>query len=155
MTNEMTDVNAMVKDQATADRPHVKTIPMALLSGAQRDQLIDYLAKQPFADVATGIEFLKNAPTISVKVAIEAQSRAGGADEQVQAPESESQEGARIEHVPMALITLAQRNALLDYLGKRPYCDVANGIEFLRNAAVIDVELTVNPPAQEGPNPTA
>lgn len=54
------------------------------------------------------------------------------------------------EKVPMALITIAQRNSLIEYLAKQPYQDVANGIDFLRNAPVIDVNLTTTPaPANE------
>jgi hypothetical protein len=43
--------------------------------------------------------------------------------------------------VPMALISIAQRNSLIEYLAKQPYQDVANGIEFLRNAPVVDVNI--------------
>jgi len=37
---------------------------------------------------------------------------------------------------------VAQRNALIEYMAKQPYKDVANGIDFLRNAPVINVNLT-------------
>lgn len=52
------------------------------------------------------------------------------------------------EKVPMVLISIAQRNSLIEYLAKQPYQDVANGIEFLRNAPVVDVNLAVNDPGQ-------
>ena len=39
----------------------------------------------------------------------------------------------------MVLLTLEQRAALLEYLAKQPYQDVANGIDFLRNALTINV----------------
>jgi len=44
--------------------------------------------------------------------------------------------------VPMVLISLAQRNSLIEYLAQQPYQDVANGIEFLKNAPVVNVNLT-------------
>lgn len=42
----------------------------------------------------------------------------------------------------MVLISLEQRGALLEYLAKQPYQDVAGGIEFLRNAIPINVNFT-------------
>ena len=50
------------------------------------------------------------------------------------------------EKVPMALISIAQRNSLIEYMAKQPYQDVANGIEFLRNAPIVEVNLTINNP---------
>lgn len=46
------------------------------------------------------------------------------------------------EKVPMALISIAQRNSLIEYMAKQPYQEVANGIEFLRNAPIVEVNLT-------------
>jgi len=43
--------------------------------------------------------------------------------------------------VPMVLITLPQRAALIEFMAKQPYSDVANGIEFLRNAPQVDVKI--------------
>jgi hypothetical protein len=46
----------------------------------------------------------------------------------------------------MVLITLPQRAALIEYLAKQPYADVANGIEFLKTAPQINV--TITPPSE-------
>lgn len=54
--------------------------------------------------------------------------------------------GANTEKVPMALISIAQRNSLIEYMAKQPYEEVANGIEFLRNAPIVEVNLTINNP---------
>jgi len=43
--------------------------------------------------------------------------------------------------VPMVLISLAQRNSLIEYMAKQPYQDVANGIEFLKSAPIVNVNL--------------
>ncbi|NBQ98394.1 MAG: hypothetical protein EBT26_09950 [Microbacteriaceae bacterium] len=43
-----------------------RTVPMVLISMQQRTALIEYLAKQPYEDVASGIEFLRNAPSVNV-----------------------------------------------------------------------------------------
>ena len=45
---------------------------------------------------------------------------------------------------PMALITLEQRSALIEYLAKQPYQEVANGIKFLTNAPIVTVNFTDN-----------
>jgi hypothetical protein len=45
------------------------------------------------------------------------------------------------EVVPMYLISQAQRQALLEFLGKQPYMDVASGIDFLRQAPMINVSF--------------
>ncbi len=58
--------------------------------------------------------------------------------------EAARQEGAQV--VPMVLITLPQRAALIEYLAKQPYADVANGIEFLKTAPQINV--TITPPSE-------
>lgn len=44
--------------------------------------------------------------------------------------------------VPMVLISLEQRNALIEFLAKLPYQDVASGINFLREAPVVNVNVT-------------
>lgn len=54
--------------------------------------------------------------------------------------------GVNTEKVPMALISIAQRNSLIEYMAKQPYEEVANGIEFLRNAPIVEVNLTINNP---------
>ena len=43
-----------------------RTVPMVLISMQQRTALIEYLAKQPYEDVAAGIEFLRDAPSVNV-----------------------------------------------------------------------------------------
>jgi len=45
----------------------------------------------------------------------------------------------------MVLISQEQRNALLEYLAKQPYQDVAGGIDFLRNAPTVNVNLVGAP----------
>lgn len=51
------------------------------------------------------------------------------------------EDGQVADPAPMVLISVAQRNALIEYMAKQPYQDVANGIDFLRNAPVINVNL--------------
>jgi hypothetical protein len=51
-----------------------------------------------------------------------------------EAPESD-------QSVPMVLISQVQRNALIEYLSKQPYQDVAAGIAFLRDAPVVNVNV--------------
>jgi len=53
-----------------------------------------------------------------------------------------AEDGQGVDPAPMVLISVAQRNALIEYMAKQPYQDVANGIDFLRNAPVINVNLT-------------
>jgi len=55
-----------------------------------------------------------------------------------------AEDGQGVDSVPMVLISVAQRNALIEYMAKQPYQDVANGIDFLRNAPVINVNLTTS-----------
>ena len=43
-----------------------RTVPMVLISMQQRTALIEYLAKQPYEDVASGLEFLRDAPSVNV-----------------------------------------------------------------------------------------
>lgn len=62
------------------------------------------------------------------------------------AEEASPNPGANTEKVPMALISIAQRNSLIEYMAKQPYEEVANGIEFLRNAPIVEVNLTINNP---------
>jgi len=47
------------------------------------------------------------------------------------------------QEVPMVLISQEQRNALIDYLAKMPYQDVAAGISFLREAPVVNVTISM------------
>jgi len=58
-----------------------------------------------------------------------------------------AEDGQGTEQTPMVLISVAQRNALIEYMAKQPYQDVANGIHFLRNAPVINVNLITDPNA--------
>jgi|LauGreDrversion4_2_1035121.scaffolds.fasta_scaffold41543_1 hypothetical protein len=58
-----------------------------------------------------------------------------------------AEDGQGTEQTPMVLISVAQRNALIEYMAKQPYQDVANGIDFLRNAPVINVNLITDPNA--------
>ena len=60
---------------------------------------------------------------------------------QIEASDAEVQE-AQTRTIPMLLITLQQRAALVEYLSKQPYADVANGIEFLAKAPQIDVNIS-------------
>jgi hypothetical protein len=48
------------------------------------------------------------------------------------------------QSVPMVLISQVQRNALIDYLSKQPYQDVAAGIAFLRDAPVVNVNVVTD-----------
>jgi hypothetical protein len=63
-------------------------------------------------------------------------------DQQEQTTSNEVSQDTDKQTVPMALITLPQRAALIEFMAKQPYTDVANGIEFLRSAPVIDVTIT-------------
>ena len=63
-------------------------------------------------------------------------------DLQEQTTSTEVNQDTDKQTVPMALITLPQRAALIEFMAKQPYTDVANGIEFLRSAPVIDVTIT-------------
>jgi len=63
-------------------------------------------------------------------------------DQQEQTTSTEVNQDEGKQTVPMALITLPQRAALIEYMAKQPYTDVANGIEFLRSAPVIDVTIS-------------
>ena len=63
-------------------------------------------------------------------------------DQQEQSTSTEVNQDEGKQTVPMALITLPQRAALIEYMAKQPYTDVANGIEFLRSAPVIDVTIS-------------
>jgi hypothetical protein len=58
-----------------------RTVPMVLISMQQRTALIEYLAKQPYEDVATGIEFLRNAPTVNVTLNVSENADTGSAAE--------------------------------------------------------------------------
>lgn len=60
-------------------------------------------------------------------------------------PESIASENSQV--LPMVLITLPQRAALIEYLAKQPYADVANGIDFLKGAPQINVTITPPDPS--------
>ncbi len=61
-------VNASAAEATPATADNSQVVPMVLITMPQRAALIDYLAKQPYADVANGIEFLKDAPQINVTI---------------------------------------------------------------------------------------
>lgn len=61
----MEDQNATTTE-AQADEKQSQTIPMVLITLPQRAALIEFMAKQPYTDVANGIEFLRNAPQVNV-----------------------------------------------------------------------------------------
>ena len=46
--------------------------------------------------------------------------------------------------VEMVLITQVQRSALIEYLSKQPYQEVAAGINFLRDAPLVNVNLVLD-----------
>ena len=56
-------------------------------------------------------------------------------------PNSDNKDQNQGQTIPMVLITLPQRAALIEFMAKQPYADVANGIEFLRNAPQVDVTI--------------
>ena len=61
-------------------------------------------------------------------------------DSEVSLPNSEPKDTS----VEMVLITQVQRNALIEYLSKQPYQEVAAGINFLRDAPLINVNLVLD-----------
>jgi len=75
-------------------------------------------------------------------------------DQHPQGGDHDPQEPSNTQTVPMVLITLPQRDALIEFMAKLPYADVANGIEFLRNAPQVNVNLTTTAQA-EMENPTS
>jgi len=52
--------------------------------------------------------------------------------------------------ISMVLISQAQRVALIDYLSKHPYQDVAAGIAFLRDAPSVNFDLNNKNPEAPG-----
>ncbi|MCP9787948.1 hypothetical protein KBY99_03005 [Cyanobium sp. Maggiore-St4-Cus] len=60
-------------------------------------------------------------------------------DESLQIVESDKD----TQVVPMVLISQEQRNALIEYLAKMPYQDVAAGINFLQEAPMVNVNINV------------
>jgi hypothetical protein len=46
--------------------------------------------------------------------------------------------------VEMVLITQVQRSALIEYLSKQPYQEVVAGINFLRDAPLVNVNLVLD-----------
>ena len=69
------------------------------------------------------------------------------------AVDSQQDDRASTQTVPMVLITLPQRAALIEFMAKQPYADVANGIEFLRTAPQVNVNITT--PESAGPGEVA
>jgi len=61
-------------------------------------------------------------------------------ESEVSLPDSESKDTS----VEMVLITQVQRNALIEYLSKQPYQEVAAGINFLRDAPLVNVNLVLD-----------
>jgi len=61
-------------------------------------------------------------------------------DSEVSLPDSEPKDTS----VEMVLITQVQRNALIEYLSKQPYQEVAAGINFLRDAPLVNVNLVLD-----------
>jgi hypothetical protein len=61
-------------------------------------------------------------------------------DSEVSIPDSEPKDTS----VEMVLITQVQRNALIEYLSKQPYQEVAAGINFLRDAPLVNVNLVLD-----------
>jgi hypothetical protein len=61
-------------------------------------------------------------------------------DSEVSLPNSEPKDTS----VEMVLITQVQRNALIEYLSKQPYQEVAAGINFLRDAPLVNVNLALD-----------
>jgi hypothetical protein len=70
------------------------------------------------------------------------------------ASEQETPQAAESENdtqvVPMVLISQEQRNALIEYLAKMPYQDVAAGINFLQEAPVVNVNISMRKDEAEG-----
>jgi hypothetical protein len=46
--------------------------------------------------------------------------------------------------VEMVLITQVQRSALIEYLSKQPYQEVVAGINFVRDAPLVNVNLVLD-----------
>ena len=61
-------------------------------------------------------------------------------ESEVSLPDSEPKDTS----VEMVLITQVQRNALIEYLSKQPYQEVAAGINFLRDAPLVNVNLVLD-----------
>jgi hypothetical protein len=61
-------------------------------------------------------------------------------DSEVSLPNSEPKDTS----VEMVLITQVQRNALIEYLSKQPYQEVAAGINFLRDAPLVNANLVLD-----------
>jgi hypothetical protein len=78
MSEDSTNQETLAIDSQQDDRASTQTVPMVLITLPQRAALIEFMAKQPYADVANGIEFLRTAP--QVNVSITAPESAGLAD---------------------------------------------------------------------------
>ena len=68
MSQESFEQNQQGSDDSPQDQSNTQTVPMVLLTLPQRAALIEFMAKLPYADVANGIEFLRNAPQVDVNV---------------------------------------------------------------------------------------
>lgn len=142
-----------------------------MISESQRDALLAYLQKRPYEDVASGIDFLQNAPSALLKVkdnqdgAADAEQGGNQAESQsteytvvdsTEAPATEDQGDDRsgsteVKEQKVFFILEVQRNSLIGYLQERPYKEVARGIEFLTNAptALLQVQNQAAPEGQQ------
>ena len=68
MTEEQNNVDSINSETPSVDEGTTQTVPMVLITLAQRAALIEFMAKQPYADVANGIEFLRSAPQVNVNI---------------------------------------------------------------------------------------
>jgi len=68
----MTTLNLSTGEQDTSQAPEAnpeapQSRTMFLITLEQRAALLEFLAKQPYADVAGGVTFLSQAPTVNVR----------------------------------------------------------------------------------------
>ena len=68
MSEDSTNQETLAIDSKQDDRASTQTVPMVLITLPQRAALIEFMAKQPYADVANGIEFLRTAPQVNVNI---------------------------------------------------------------------------------------
>ena len=68
MSEDSTNQETLAVDSQQDDRASTQTVPMVLITLPQRAALIEFMAKQPYADVANGIEFLRTAPQVNVNI---------------------------------------------------------------------------------------
>lgn len=74
MNREQSDQNPHGDDHSPQNQTNTETVPMVLITLPQRDALIEFMSKLPYADVANGIEFLRNAPQVNVNLTTPAQT---------------------------------------------------------------------------------